>query len=55
MDEGDSLSTESKYFDKIDNVRLSDDGKAVVIIDQTLRLVMLYGRFAKGKWTEIKV
>ena len=26
-----------------------------VIIDQTLRLVMLYGRFAKGKWTEIKV
>ena len=26
-----------------------------VIIDQTLRLVMLYGRFAKGKWMEIKI
>ena len=26
-----------------------------VIADQGLRLIMLYGRFARGKWTEIKV
>jgi len=26
-----------------------------VIADQGLRLIMLYGRFAKGKWTEIKI
>jgi len=26
-----------------------------VIADQLMRLVMLYGRFAKGKWTEISV
>lgn len=28
---------------------------AAVIADQTVRLVMLYGRFARGKWTEISV
>ena len=26
-----------------------------MIIDQGIRLVMLYGRFVKGKWTEIKI
>jgi Na+-driven multidrug efflux pump len=26
-----------------------------IIADQLLRLIMLYGRFARGKWTEIKV
>ena len=26
-----------------------------IIVDQGLRLIMLYGRFAKGKWTEIKI
>ena len=26
-----------------------------VIADQGLRLIMLYGRFARGKWTEIKI
>ncbi|MCL2421985.1 MAG: MATE family efflux transporter [Defluviitaleaceae bacterium] len=26
-----------------------------IIADQGLRLIMLYGRFARGKWTEIKI
>jgi len=26
-----------------------------IIIDQMLRLILLYSRFAKGKWTKIKV
>jgi len=26
-----------------------------MVLDQSLRLVLLYGRFAKGKWTEIKI
>jgi Na+-driven multidrug efflux pump len=26
-----------------------------IIADQGLRLIMLYSRFVKGKWTEIKI